>query len=415
MSKMVYFDYGYEVAASLLYGLRFLFYSKTDGEHSSLIAKKVDYAREDKQREYLYHLFKLDDQKAIENNLFNLTLFYKNNPFLVSEATLVALSEFAHTNTLLPAGGEWANTSDGFLHLIGYFLHSYTKEGHYLLDRKEVLENIEKITNFSHANMRVIISHTLFFALMSKLLEERVGNNGRGLRKKQISEAVDSSIRRVLYQYRDYQYLGDLRYFVRLDKQIYDHATLVNPSGQIAKINPKELRAGNYVIDSIETLLYSILTFNKYDDGLHFIADIPGFHPINGVLYTLLYTLAHGLPSSIKTTVPRTVLLEDSQLNHYLRYYFDRAFKPIKMIVGRISGVEIFPPDQLANFASQIIFEFERLGVKFSQPLLKGIKTKNARNKEEAYYQLYLLVTSTKKYDATFVGHIILINNIISM
>ena len=65
-------------------------------------------------------------------------------PFFLTDATLFALGEFSRTNTLLPTQGDWANTSDGFLHLIGYFLYAYTKEGHYILERKEVLETIEK-------------------------------------------------------------------------------------------------------------------------------------------------------------------------------------------------------------------------------------------------------------------------------
>lgn len=415
MSKRLYFEYSYEIVASLLFASRFLFYTKTDGEYSRLLDKKIDYKNENRQKEYISLLLKLDEQKTIENNIYNLTQYYKNNPFLVSEATLVAMSEFAHTNNLLPAGGEWANTSDGFLHLVGYFLSSYTKEGHYLLERKEVLDGLEKITNFSHANMRVLISHTLFFALMTKLLEARVNSNGSALKKKQIVEAVDQAIRRVLHQYRDYQYLGDLRYFVRLDKQIYDHATLINPSGQIAKINAKELRAGNYVIDSVETLLYSLLRFKKYEDGLKFIADIPGFHPLNGILFTLLFNLAHGLPSIIKKDIPRVLIANDSQLSPFLERYKDLAFRPIKMIVARMSGNEIFPPDELANFASQIEFEFERIGVNISFPILKSLAGKLPVNKAEAYYQLYLLIKSTKKYDETFVGHIIIINNIINL
>ncbi|HKM02620.1 MAG TPA: hypothetical protein VJZ31_01685 [Bacilli bacterium] len=411
MSKRLYFDYSYEIAAAFLFSSRWLFLTSKDGEHHKLLNRHIDYHAEMKPKEYLNLLLKLDDQKTIENNLYNLTYFYKNNAFLLTDATLFALGEFSRTNTLLPTQGDWANTSDGFLHLIGYFLYAYTKEGHYILERKEVLETIEKITHFTHSNMRVLISHTLLFALMTKLLESRLNNNGRALSKKQIWTAVDEAIRKVLYQYRDYQYLGDLRYFVRLDKQLYDHASTVAPSSQISKINPKELRAGNYVIDTIETLLFTLLKVQKYEDGLKFIADIPGFHPINGVLFTILYTLAHGLPPQIRASVPRVVIEEDANLNVYLTKYYKRAFKPIKAIVNRIGGEEIFESEQLANFASQIEFEFERLGIFIKVPLFK---IKEIETSYQAYYQLYLLVKATKRFDSIFVGQIILIKNVIN-
>lgn len=410
MNKKIYFDYGYEIGASLLYALRLLFYTANDGEYSKLLNKEIDYSTEQKQKDYVALLLKLDDQKMIENNIFNLSYFYKNNSFLINDATLFALGEFVRTNSFLPAEGDWANSSDGFLHLIGYFLYSYTKEGHYILERKEVLDNVEKITRFTHSNMRVVISHTLLFALLTKLLQARISNNGRSLRKKQISEAVDEAIRKVLYQYRDYQYLGDLRYFVRLDKQLYDHATTTAPSAQISKINPKELRVGNYVIDTVETLLYCLLKGQNYSEGLKFIADIPGFHPVNGVLFTLIYTLAHGLPTTIKASVPRKTFEEDEALKPYLTRYFKRAMRPIQQLTSRIAGDEVFSSEQLASYASQIEFEFKRLGVSFPLPL---IKPKLAKNEFEAYYQLYILIKMTKKFDASFVGHVILINNII--
>ena len=89
MSKRLYFDYSYEIAAAFLFSSRWLFLTSKDGEHHKLLNRHIDYHAEMKPKEYLNLLLKLDDQKTIENNLYNLTYFYKNNAFLFNRCDLV--------------------------------------------------------------------------------------------------------------------------------------------------------------------------------------------------------------------------------------------------------------------------------------------------------------------------------------
>lgn len=413
MEKKLYFNIDYEAMASLLFSFRFLFYNSVDGQASKLVAKEFDYQSEQRQIAYLEVLFSLDDFKHLEQGLYKLTNYYKTQPHLISEASLFALNEYIRTNNLLPASGEWANSSDGFIHLVAYSLRAYAKEGKYLLDREQTFANIETITKLTHSNMRVVISHTIFFALLAKMYEYRLANNGKTLNRRQVANLIDEALRKVLYHYRDYQYLGELRYFVRLDKQLYDHATTILPSSQIQKIKAKELRAANYVVDSVETLLYTLLKFNKYQNGLDFIADIPGVSAYNLMLYTLLYSLSYGLPKIIKTNISREFFEENAILKPLINRYKSRAFHPIRSIVNLIVSEQISESEQLEVYAKQIEFEFERIGYSFNLPPLSVFKT--PKTVAESYYQLYLLVRTSKKFDALFVGHIILINNIINL
>jgi hypothetical protein len=413
MSKKIYFDYNYELIASLLYGLRYVFYAPSDGNYSKLMTKDVDAQTEEKQFEYTSLLMGLNSVSTLENAIFKLTRFYRNHRFLVTDATLFSLNEFVHTNTLLPASGEWANSSDGFVHLFGYMLSSYAKQGKYVLDQKETFETIERITRFTHSNMRVIISHTIFFAIMVKLLEARVKKNGRALSSKEMASCIDLGIRKVLYHYRDYQYIGELRYFVRLDKQLYDHATTIVPSSQIVKINPKELRAGNYVVDSIETLIYSLLVAKSYEEGIAMISAIPAFHPNNLFLFTIVYALAHRLPAAITKTYPHNRMTDSDALKVYLESDYKRAFKPIKAIVGLMVNEGKLQVEQMNHYVNQLSFEYTRLGFEIKPPIVRLFS--HPKTSQEAYYDLYVLLKTTKHYDQAFFRQLALINNIINV
>lgn len=397
----------------MLYAMRFVFYSPSDGNHLRLLEKQIGYQHETKQRQYLSYLMNLGSVHNLENSFFNLSQFYRNHRFLITDATLVSLTEFTATNIPTPASGDWANSSDAFLHLFAYLLHAYAKEGKYLLDQQETFTHIAQITKFTHANMRVIIAHTILFAIMAKVLEYRIHQNGAPLKPKMIAAAVDEAIRKVFYQYRDYQYLGELRYFVRLDKKIYNPATTTLPSTQILKINPKELRAGNYVIDTLETVIYYLLTSKNYVDGLSGIVSMLGYHPNNAMIFTTLYTLAHGVTSDITTAVPSSIFEDDKELLPYLTSDYSRALRPIKNLVISIVNDMDQSRDQIFHYASQIEFEFIRLGFDFKvSPFYFFIKPKTFK---EAYYQLYMLVKTTKKYDQAFIGQLILINHIINL
>lgn len=413
MSKKIYFDYNYEVIASLFYGLRYLFYSPSDGNYAKLITKEVDAQTEEKQVQYTSLLMSLGSIPTLENSIFKLTRYYQNHRFLITDATLFSLNEFVHTNALLPASGDWANSSDGFAHLLGYLLSSYAKQGKYVLDQKETFETIERITRFTHSNMRVIISHTIFFAIMAKLIEERIKNNGRGLSSKQIASSIDLGIRKVLYHYRDYQYMGELRYFVRLDKQLYDHATTIVPSSQIVKINPQELRAGNYVVDSIETLIYYLLVAKSYEEGIAAISAIPAFHPYNAFLFSVLYSLAHGLPLEIAKAVPQEKIKHIDALKVHLDSDYKRAFKPIKALVGLMISEGKIQPEQINHYVNQLAFEYTRLGFEIKPPIVRLFS--HPKTSQEAYYELYVLLKTSKHYDQTFFRQLTLINNIINV
>lgn len=413
MSNKIYYDYNYEVMSSLLFGLRFLFYRPGDGDYLKLLKKEIDDKTRSQQVEYVSLLMNLGNLKTLENSIFSLTRFYRNHRFLVTEATLFSLNEFVSSNTLIPASGEWANSSDGFVHLLAYLLTAYAKQGKYLLDQKETFETIERITAFTHANMRVTISHTILFAIMAKILEYRNQNNGRGLTKKQLANSVDQGIRKVLYHYRDYQYLSELRYFVRLDKQLYDHATTMLPSSQIVKINPQELRANHYVVDTIETLIYYLLTAKSYESGIQSLVSIPSFHPYNAYLFTVLYSLAHRPSPIITKTFSFENLRNENLLRPHLSFDYVRAFKPIRAIVGLIVNDEDIKTDQIVHFVHQLEFEYTRLGFDFKVPIVRLFLT--PKTSHEAYYELYFLLKTSKHFDQTFLKNLTHIYSLIKM
>lgn len=411
MSKNIYFNFCLETIQSMLFSFRFLFYNYKDGDLEKLLGKSVNYVDDKRQLDYLINLFSLSDFKNIEGGIFRLTQYYKNYAFLINVESLFSLNEYVRTNHLLPASGEWANSSDGFLHLIPYALSSYVKEGKYVLDREDTYTHIDRLTNLTHSNMRVIISHTIFFALIVMIFAYRIKNNGKTLKKKQVETLIDEALRKVLYHYRDYQYLSDLRYFVRLDKQLFDKASTIVPSHQIAKINAKELRAGNYVIDTIETLLYSLIRFESYEQGIRFIADIPGVSPHNLTLFTILHSLTYGISSKIKKVQSLDEVGSIKQIEDISNRHFDHAFHPIRAIVDLVVSQSILDQKQLELYVKQIAFEYDRLGYTFVPP--RGVKFKIPTNKYEAYYQLYYLIKTSKKIDSVFVGQLSLINSII--
>lgn len=411
MNRRIYFSFCSEVQQSMLYAFRFLFYAYQDGDLKKILTKKIHYLEDKKQLDYLDNLFAISDINNLETGIFRLTQYYKNYPHLINEASLFSLNEYIRTNNLIPASGDMDNSSDTFLHLVPYSIFAYVKEGKFVLDREEVYNNIVRISNLTHANMRVTISHTIFFALLVKIYEYRVKNNGKTLKKKQVANIVDESLRKVLYHYRDYQYLNDLRYFVRLDKQLFDRATTIVPSHQILKINAKELRAGNYVIDTIETLLYALLKYSSYEEGIKFIADIPGVSHYNLMLFTLLHPLAYGSPPLIKNTFSSVENRDISLLNASSGLYFETAFYPIKALVDKIVTQSALDEKQIELYAKQIAFEFSRLGFAFSP--LCNLKFKIPNGKLEAYYQLYCLIKTVRRFDSVFIGQLALINNII--
>ena len=69
--------------------------------------------------------------------------------------------------------------------------------------------------------------------------------------------------------------------------------------------------------------------------------------------------------------------------------------------------------EQMNHYINQLSFEYTRLGFEIKPPLVRLFS--HPKTSQEAYYDLYVLLKTTKHYDQAFFRQLTLINNIINI
>ena len=144
--------------------------------------------------------------------------------------------------------GEWANGNGALMRIMPACLHAYEKVQAKEWELKKALECVHQVSALTHNHLRSKMACGIYYFMISNIID------GSGKLQERLQNGVDDAVR---------FYHGDIANYVELA-----YYTRLFHLNEFAKCSEDEIKSSGYVVDSLETAVWSLVTTESLEEAL---------------------------------------------------------------------------------------------------------------------------------------------------
>lgn len=148
---------------------------------------------------------------------------------------------------------EYNNGNGSLMRTMPMCLYGYELQKRICTSDNEVIQMIHEVSGITHRHLRAQMACGLYFYMVKSILDNKAFNKGMSLTEC-LKEGIDAGLK---YYGNDIRNLSEIAYFERL----FD-------LDELKKIDSDAIRTTGYVIDTIEAVVYNLITTASFEECL---------------------------------------------------------------------------------------------------------------------------------------------------
>lgn len=207
-----------------------------------------------------------------------------------------AIYDYLENNNHMTCGrnDEWSNGNGSLMRIMPACLYTYIKQENEEISMQEAMEQIHNVSALTHNHMRSKVGCGIYYLMVKEIL------SGSGSLFERLQKAMDNA---VFFYQRDRETIRELAHYYRLFNLT-----------DFCKINESNILSGGYVVDTLESVVLSLLTTNTFKTAtlraVNLGTDSDSIGAITGGLAALYYGYDSIPEEWINTVVRKDYIIE---------------------------------------------------------------------------------------------------------